>query len=314
MTKLRIAFFGTPDFAVTSLQRIVESGYQVVGVFTAPDKPSGRGRQIQFSEVKRYALEMGLPVYQPEKLKNPDFTAFYKSLNIDIAVVVAFRMLPELIWSAPSIGTINLHASLLPQYRGAAPINWAIINGETETGVTTFFINGEIDKGDILFQEKCAILPEDNFGTLYNKLKKMGADLIIYTLQQIEGGQYTKIEQEFSAQDKMAPKIEKDILEIKDFSSCLGLHNLIRGLIPVYRPYFTYRNMKYIIRSGYGELADVQNGKMGSVLSNNKDYVKLICTNGYYFITEIQPEGKRPMDIKSFLNGYGDQLIDSVPR
>ena len=308
--KLRIAFFGTPDFAVATLAKIVEAGYLVIGVFTAPDKPAGRGMQIQYSDVKKYALEHNLPIYQPEKLKHPDFVELYKSLEIDLAIVVAFRMMPEVVWSAPKIGTLNLHGSLLPNYRGAAPINWALINGETETGVTTFFINNEIDKGAILFQSKCVIEEEDNFGTLYDKLKKIGADLVLQTIESIEKNEYHPNEQNFSPSDKLAPKIDKDLLLIEHYDSCIRIHNLVRGLIPVYKPYFIYRDTKFIIKKGYAEKCD-HNETPNSVLSNNKDYVKLVCQDGFYFITEIQPEAKKAMDIKSFLNGYKFDAADT---
>lgn len=233
---MRIAFFGTPDFAVASLQYIVEENWNVVAVITAPDKPSGRGQQLTFSDVKKYALSNHLPLYQPEKLKSEEFVQLYKSLNIDLAVVVAFRMMPEVIWNAPKIGTFNLHGSLLPQYRGAAPINWAIINGEKETGVTTFFINHEIDKGDILFQEKCPILLEDDFGSLYNKLKMIGAKLVVKTIESIQINEYTTFKQVFTSDDKPAPKIDKEILEIKKFDSCIEIFDFVRGLNPVYKP------------------------------------------------------------------------------
>lgn len=300
--KLRIAFFGTPDFAVASLAKIVETGHNIVGVFTAPDKPSGRGMQLSISDVKKYALEHDLPIFQPEKLKNPDFIEEYKRLNVDLAIVVAFRMMPEVIWAAPKIGTFNLHGSLLPNYRGAAPINWALINGEKETGVTTFFINSEIDKGDILFQTKCEIESEDNFGTLYNKLKEIGANLVVQTIERIEKGDYSTQKQDFKPTDKPAPKINKDLLEIKDFSDCIKIENLVRGLIPVYKPWFTYKDIKYIIKNGYAESCEIE--PSANLLStDNKSYLKIACTNGYYCITEIQTEGKKAMDIKSFLNG-----------
>lgn len=299
---MRIAFFGTPDFAVASLKNIVEHGYEVVGVFTAPDKPSGRGQQLSISEVKRYAIAQNLSVYQPEKLKNSNFVAFYQSLQIDIAVVVAYRMMPEVIWSAPRIGTFNLHGSLLPQYRGAAPINWAIINGETQTGVTSFFINSEIDKGDILFQKTCEIEPQDNFGTLYDKLKVLGAELVIYTLERIQEGNYVTEKQNFLPTDKSAPKIEKDILEIKDYSSCIKIHNLIRGLSPVYKPYFIHKDKKYIVKSGV-YILDSTSETIGNILTDEKSYLRLVCADGYYNILEIQAEGKKAMDIRSFLNG-----------
>lgn len=300
--KLRIAFFGTPDFAVASLKKILEMGWNVVAVITAPDKPSGRGQQLSVSEVKKYALDQHLNIYQPEKLKSPDFVELYKSLNIDLAVVVAFRMMPEVIWAAPRIGTINLHGSLLPNYRGAAPINWAIINGEKETGVTTFFINHEIDKGDLLFQKTCKIEDSDNFGTLYTKLKEIGADLLHETLVRIEEGNYQSSKQEFKPSDKAAPKIDKDILEIKDFQSSEAIHNLVRGLIPVYKPFFTYKDKKYIVKNGSYTL-EPHSENLGEIITDNSTFLKIICSNGYYWVSEIQAEGKKPMDIKSFFNG-----------
>jgi methionyl-tRNA formyltransferase len=302
MKDLRIAFFGTPDFATASLKRLVEDGWNIAAVITAPDKPSGRGQQLNISDVKRYALEVNLPIYQPEKLKATDFIELYRSLNIDLAVVVAFRMMPEVIWAMPSIGTINLHGSLLPNYRGAAPINWAIIHGEKETGVTTFFINQEIDKGDILFQEKCKIEDSDDFGSLYNKLKEIGASLLIDTLTKIEKGDYKSSPQEFKPTDKSAPKIDKDILEIKDYTSCESIHNRVRGLIPVYKPFFMYRDKKYIVKKGHCSLEEVQE-RSSELITDNSSFLKLACNNGYYWVTEIQAEGKKPMDIKSFFNG-----------
>jgi methionyl-tRNA formyltransferase len=304
--KLRIAFFGTPDFAVVSLAKIVESGYNVVGVFTAPDKPSGRGMQLSISDVKKYALEQNLAIYQPEKLKNPEFIELYKNLNVDLAIVVAFRMMPEVIWAMPKIGTFNLHGSLLPNYRGAAPINWALINGEKETGVTTFFINSEIDKGDILFQSKCDIETNDNFGTLYNKLKEIGANLVVQTIEKIKSGDFSTQKQDFKPTDKPAPKIDKDLLEIKFFGDCIQIENLVRGLIPVYKPWFTYKGIKYIIKNGYAEFQGeniLNSDNSDHISTDNKSYLKIVCNNGFYCITEIQAEGKKPMDIKSFLNG-----------
>jgi methionyl-tRNA formyltransferase len=299
---LRIAFFGTPDFAVASLKKIVENDWNVVAVITAPDKPSGRGQQLSISDVKKYALEKNLTIYQPEKMKSPDFVELYRSLEIDLAVVVAFRMMPEVLWSAPKIGTINLHGSLLPNYRGAAPINWAIINGEQETGVTTFFINHEIDKGDILFQSKCKIEKSDDFGSLYGKLKEIGADLLLETLEKIEEGNYHSVKQDFKPTDKSAPKIDKEILEIKDFHSSEAIHNLVRGLIPVYKPFFMYEDKKYIVKNGSFSIEAIDE-KPGEIITDNSSFLKIACNNGYYWISEIQAEGKKPMDIKSFLNG-----------
>lgn len=299
---LRIAFFGTPDFAVVSLKKIVENGWNLVAVITAPDKPSGRGQQLSISDVKKYALEQNLTIYQPERMKSSDFVELYRSLEIDLAVVVAFRMMPEVIWSAPKIGTINLHGSLLPNYRGAAPINWAIINGEKETGVTTFFINHEIDKGDILFQKTCKIEESDDFGTLYSKLKVIGADLLNETLVSIEAGNYQSTKQEFKPNFKSAPKIDKEILEIRDFHSSEAIHNLVRGLIPVYKPFFIHKNKKYIVKNGSFSL-EATDEMPGEIITDNSSFLKIACNNGYYWISEIQAEGKKPMDIKSFLNG-----------
>lgn len=304
--KFRIAFFGTPDFAVASLQKIVEGGFNVVAVITAPDKPSGRGQQLSISDVKKYSLATNLDIYQPEKLKDPDFVNQYQSLEIDLAIVVAFRMMPEVIWSAPKIGTFNLHGSLLPNYRGAAPINWALINGEKETGVTTFFINSKIDEGEILFQERYKIKDEDNFGSVYNELKDIGASLVLKTIIELEKGPIKTSPQSFTEVDHLAPKIEKEILEITDFSSGENLHNLLRGLWPVYKPYFIYNDKKYIIKSGHfqkSELRDMNPISKAQIYTDSKSYLKLICQDGLYNILEIQAEGKKPMDIRSFFNG-----------
>ena len=302
MKNLKIAFFGTPDFAVASLKKIVENGWNVVAVITAPDKPNGRGQQLSISDVKKYALEKNLTIFQPDKMKSTDFIDLYRSLNIDLAVVVAFRMMPEVIWSAPRIGTINLHGSLLPNYRGAAPINWAIINGEKETGVTTFFINHEIDRGDLLFQRTCKIEDSDDFGTLYSKLKEIGADLLNETLVSIEAGKYQSTKQEFKPSYKSAPKMDKEILEIKDFTSSESIHNLVRGLIPVYKPFFIYKDKKYIVKNGRFSLETVSE-KLGEILTDNSSFLKIACNNGYYRVSEIQAEGKKSLDIKSFFNG-----------
>lgn len=299
---MRIAFFGTPDFATESLKRLVENQKNIVAVITAPDKPSGRGLQMNESDVKKYAVSQNLNILQPEKMKSAEFVEQYKSLNIDVAVVVAFRMMPEIIWSMPTHGTFNLHGSLLPNYRGAAPINWALINGEKETGVTTFFINSEIDKGDLIYQSKIEIKKEDNFGTLYSKLKVIGADLVLKTIEDLEKGLVNSFPQNFSAEDKPAPKIEKELLHIQDFSSCIKIENLIRGLIPVYKPYFIYKDKKYIIKNGYTEIdADISNSDL--ISTDEKSYLKLNCSDGFFHITAIQPEGKKEMDIVSFFNG-----------
>jgi len=299
---MRIAFFGTPDFATESLKRLVENNKNIVAVITAPDKPSGRGLQMNESDVKKYALSQGLHILQPEKMKAAEFVEQYRSLQIDVAVVVAFRMMPEIIWSMPTHGTFNLHGSLLPNYRGAAPINWALINGEKETGVTTFFINSEIDKGDLIYQSKLDIQKEDNFGTLYAKLKVIGADLVLKTIEDLEKGLVHSMPQKFSVEDKPAPKIDKELLHIQNFESCTNIENLVRGLIPAYKPFFTYKDKKYIIKNGYAEINDSASTK-DLISTDEKTYLKLNCEDGFYHITAIQPEGKKEMDIVSFFNG-----------
>lgn len=299
---MRIAFFGTPDFATESLKRLVENHKNVVAVITAPDKPSGRGLQMNESDVKKYALSQQLTILQPDKMKAPEFVEQYRSLNIDVAVVVAFRMMPEIIWSMPTHGTFNLHGSLLPNYRGAAPINWALINGEKETGVTTFFINSEIDKGDLIYQSKIDIQKEDNFGTLYSKLKVIGADLVLKTIEDLEKSTVNALPQQFSSNDKPAPKIDKELLHIQNFKSCTNIENLVRGLIPVYKPYFTYKDKKYIIKNGYAEISNTTKSS-DLITSDEKTFLKLNCNDGFFHITAIQPEGKKEMDIVSFFNG-----------
>ncbi|MFN3316928.1 MAG: methionyl-tRNA formyltransferase, partial [Raineya sp.] len=227
---MRIIFMGTPEFAVPSLQVLVENGYNIVGVVTAPDKPAGRGKQMQVSEVKQYALSQNLPILQPEKLKSPDFLAELQALKADLQVVVAFRMLPEVVWAMPPIGTFNLHASLLPKYRGAAPINWAIINGETETGVTTFFLQHEIDTGNIIFQEKEPISPTDTAGSLYQRLMHKGAKLVLKTVQTIEKGDVQTFPQ--VGEITHAPKIFRETCQIDWNKTSTEIYNFVRGLAP----------------------------------------------------------------------------------
>jgi methionyl-tRNA formyltransferase len=254
------------------------------------------------SDVKKYALSQHLTILQPEKMKAAEFVEQYRSLQIDVAVVVAFRMMPEIIWSMPTHGTFNLHGSLLPNYRGAAPINWALIHGEKETGVTTFFINSEIDKGDLIYQSKIDIQKEDNFGTLYSKLKVIGADLVLKTIEDLEKGIVNTFPQQFSTNDKPAPKIDKEILHIHNFESCTNIENLVRGLIPVYKPYFTYKDKKYIIKNGFAENTSTTNSSE-LITTDEKTFLKLNCNDGFFHITAIQPEGKKEMDIVSFFNG-----------
>ena len=231
---LRIVFMGTPEFAVASLRRLVEEGYNVVAVVTTPDKPAGRGQKLHESDVKVAARELGLPILQPEKLRSEEFVSAMQELRPDLGIVIAFRMLPEVIWAMPRLGTFNLHASLLPQYRGAAPINWAIINGETETGITTFLLNHEIDKGAIINQLSMPILPEDNIGTMYDKLMVAGCDLVVDTVEKIASGNYTPIEQMHIDEStlKPAPKIFKEDCRIDWSWSGERIVNFVRGLSP----------------------------------------------------------------------------------
>jgi methionyl-tRNA formyltransferase len=299
---MRIAFFGTPDFAVSSLKKLVENKKNIVAVITAPDKPSGRGLQLQSSEVKQYAESQNLNILQPTNLKSEVFLKEFEALQVDIAVVVAFRMMPEVLWSLPKYGTFNLHGSLLPKYRGAAPINWAIINGEKETGVTTFFINTKIDTGELILQDRCEIKDSDDFGTLYNQLKEMGATLVLKTIDAVEKQTIKTIPQDLDAPQPLAPKIDKDLLHIQNFESAEQIFNLVRGLNPVYKPYFTYNDKKYIIKKGYVIIDEVDNSN-DLISTDHKTYLYLNCKKGMYAITEIQAEGKKSMDIVSFFNG-----------
>lgn len=303
--ELRIVFFGTPDFAVASLNALVEAGANVVAVVTAPDKPAGRGQQLKPSAVKEYALSKELPVLQPEKLKNPEFIEELKSYKADLQVVVAFRMLPEMVWDMPPMGTINVHASLLPQYRGAAPINWAIINGETETGVTTFKLKHEIDTGNILMQDRVAILPEDNIGTLYEKLMKAGGELLVKTVKGFADGSLKELPQQeaITAELKHAPKIFKEDTRIDWNKPVVEIHNLIRGMSPVPAA-FTMMGDKFLkIYGSHYEL--VEHGKVpGNHETDGKTYFRFAAKDGWLYADDIQQEGKKRMDIKSFLAGY----------
>ena len=296
---------GTPEFAVASLEALIDAGSQIVGVVTAPDKPAGRGQKLSESAVKKFAVENGLKVLQPVKLKDPNFLAELKALNADLQVIVAFRMLPEAVWSMPPKGTINLHASLLPQYRGAAPINWAIINGEPESGVTTFFLKQEIDTGDILFVEKITIADDVTAGEYHDRLMNKGAGLLVKTVKAIESGRYTEQPQEQLAEGqelKHAPKIFKEDCRI-DWNHTVGqVYNLIRGLSP-HPAAFTELNGKTIkIYQATKETTEPQHTP-GQYDTDNKTYLKFACNNGYIQLTDIQLEGKKRMGIEDFLRG-----------
>jgi methionyl-tRNA formyltransferase len=304
---LRIVFMGTPEFAVASLDALVDADCNIVGVVTAPDKPAGRGLKIHESAVKKYAVENGLKVLQPEKLKNPQFLEELKSLNADLQVVVAFRMLPEAVWNIPPTGTINVHASLLPQYRGAAPINWAIINGEKETGVTTFKLKHEIDTGDILLQERTLIGENETAGELYDKLKGLGAQVLVKTIQGLADGTLKETPQSaISSQQstiKHAPKIFTETCRIDWSKPVDEVHNLIRGLSS-FPGAFTYLNDKLlkIYRSEREHKKPTISA--GQFETDGKTFLKYACADGSILIKELQLEGKKKMNVEDFLRGY----------
>jgi len=289
---MKIVFMGTPDFAVASLNALVEAGFDVVGVVTAADKPAGRGQKLHESAVKQYAVSKGIKVLQPLKLKDPLFIDELKSLNADLQVVVAFRMLPEMVWNMPAKGTINLHASLLPQYRGAAPINHAIINGEKESGVTTFFLKHEIDTGDVIFSESVSINNDDTAGDLHDKLMNVGAGLLVKTVKAIEAGNYTEQPQPKSDELKHAPKIFKEHCLIDWNLSGDKIYNLIRGLSP-YPTAFTKLNDK-TLKVFKAEFEEKEPGiSPGSFLSDGKTYLKFAARDGFIKFTDLQYEGKK---------------------
>jgi len=309
---MRIVFMGTPDFAVESLKILVENNYNVVGVVTMPDKPAGRGHKIQFSPVKQYALENNLPVLQPEKLKSEIFLTNLRSLSADVQVVVAFRMLPEVVWNMPRYGTFNLHASLLPQYRGAAPINYAIINGEVETGATTFFLTHEIDTGKIILQEKIAISETDNAGTIHDKLMVMGAGMVRKTIDLLIAGKTDAVDQEqFITNDtvlKAAPKIFKENCLINTNDTVENVYNFVRGL----SPYPTARidvelagqteKIQLKVFETQKEIVS-HNIVTGTIVTDNKSYLKVALSNGFIHLSSIQAPGKKRMSIGEFLRG-----------
>jgi len=311
--QIRIVFMGTPDFAVESLKALVTNGYQVVGVITAPDKPAGRGRQLSESAVKKYAVENGLHVLQPEKLKNPEFIAELESLKADLQVVVAFRMLPEMVWNMPPLGTFNLHASLLPQYRGAAPLNWAVINGETETGVTTFLLSHEIDTGQIIFQEKVTIAENDTVGDLHDRMMEIGANLVLKTVDAITDGKVEAIDQaqliEKQNVIKPAPKIFKEDCRIDWSRDTESVRNLIRGLSPYPTAWTELEHPgkdEILTAKIFSAIRD--NGSLpaapGILLTDGKKFLKIACVDGWLSITDIQLSGKKRMKIDELLRGF----------
>ena len=308
--KIRIAYFGTPEFAASQLEAIIQAGYEVAVVVTMPDKPAGRGRKIQYSDVKKTALEHGLPLLQPEKLKDPLFLEQLASYQANLFIVVAFRMLPAVVWQMPELGTFNLHASLLPQYRGAAPINFAIINGETVTGLTTFFLNEEIDKGAIILQEKVSIRPNETAGELHDELMLLGNKVVVDTIKSIETGEVHALSQEELAEDqtlKPAPKITKEFCNIDWSQNCQTVYNHIRGLSP-------YPAAHTQLVSEDGEIIDLKvyssdiepchpGFPFGSVVTDNKKYLKIALTDGFIHLTVVQQAGKKAMPVDDFLRG-----------
>ena len=301
---------GTPEFAVASLKRLVEEGYNIVAVVTTPDKPAGRGQRMHESDVKVAARELGLPILQPEKLRAPEFVQAMEELRPDLGIVIAFRMLPEVIWAMPRYGTFNLHASLLPQYRGAAPINWAIINGEKETGITTFLLNHEIDKGAIIGQRKMPILAEDNIGTMYDKLMTEGCDLVVETVEKIATQDFTPIEQMHidEATLKPAPKIFKEDCKIDWSWEGERIVNFVRGLSPypaAWTPMYLNGEEK-----GSAKIFEVRfspnkgNGNVGEIISDGKEQIAVVCSDGLIEIRSMQMAGKKRMSNKELLLGF----------
>ncbi|MGZ8517646.1 MAG: methionyl-tRNA formyltransferase [Chitinophagaceae bacterium] len=306
---LRIVFMGTPEFAVASLDALVKAGYNIAGVVTAPDKPAGRGMKMTESAVKKYAVEHNFKILQPEKLKNPDFLEELKSLQADLQIVVAFRMLPEPVWNMPRMGSVNLHGSLLPQYRGAAPINWAVINGEKETGVTTFKLKHEIDTGDILLQESFPIGENETAGEVHDRMKEIGAQVLVKTVMALVDGSLKETPQvnvpggDRQTQLKHAPKIFTDTCKIDFTKPTEEVHNLIRGLSP-FPGAFTELNGKMLkIYRSEKEITQVTIPH-GFHETDGKAFLKFSCSDGYIHVKELQLEGKKKMSVEEFLRGY----------
>ncbi|UOQ64887.1 methionyl-tRNA formyltransferase [Hymenobacter volaticus] len=312
---LRIIFMGTPEFAVPTLESLLTwPGCEVVAVVTAPDKPAGRGRQLAESAVKQAAERHGLPVLQPTNLKSPEFQAELKSYAADLQVVVAFRMLPEAVWNMPPRGSINIHASLLPQYRGAAPINWALIHGETETGVTSFFLRHEIDTGDLIFQDVVPITPDDDFGTLYEKLKTTGAALTLRTVQAIAAGSAPSLPQAESDTLRAAPKIQKETGRLDFAQPATALANLVRGLSPIPTAFTQLpdgRTLKVFKAQPFDdeEASGPDTSGIGRWYTDGRTYLRVQTANGLLDLLDVQLEGKKRMLIADFLRGFNIELL-----
>jgi len=313
--EIRIVFMGTPDFAVESLKALVENGYRVVGVITSPDKPAGRGRQLSESAIKKYAIQQNLKILQPEKLKNTEFIAELESLKADLQIVVAFRMLPEIVWTMPSLGTFNLHASLLPQYRGAAPLNWAIINGETETGATTFLLSHEIDTGRIIFQEKLNIGDNETVGDLHDRMMEIGANLVLKTVDAIVEDKIKPVEQDElidqTVRIKQAPKIFKEDCRIDWTRDRESVRNLVRGLSPYPAAWTELEHPdKAEVLTAKIFAVTRENSSMpaapGTLQTDGKKFLKIACTDGWLSVTDIQLSGKKRMKTDELLRGFHD--------
>lgn len=319
---IRIVFMGTPDFAVPTLDSLVKGGYNVVGVITMPDKPAGRGHKVQYSPVKQYAIEHDLPLLQPEKLKEEVFLATLREWRADLQIVVAFRMLPEVVWAMPRMGTFNLHAALLPQYRGAAPLNWAVINGDKVTGATTFFLDHQIDTGRIILKEPMEIGDEENVGSVHDRLMEMGKGLVCRTVDLLvnaEGdvSRIPTIDQETLIQDleastgikelRPAPKIFKETCELHYECTVRQLHNLVRGLSPYPAAWTTIGELSpvkvfrtSIVQEGVAQSEEA----VGHVATDNKSFIHVTCSDGVLALEELQLPGKKRMDVRALLNGF----------
>ncbi|WP_298366468.1 methionyl-tRNA formyltransferase [uncultured Lutibacter sp.] len=305
MRDLRIVFMGTPEFAVATLDELIKAKFNIVGVITAPDKPAGRGRKLNESPVKQYAVKHNLNILQPTNLKNEDFLSELKSLNANLQIVVAFRMLPKIVWQMPKFGTFNLHASLLPNYRGAAPINWAIINGEKKTGVSTFFIDEKIDTGNIILQEEIEIGTHEILGELYEKLMTIGSHLVVKTVKLIEKGNVKTIKQP-EIEEKPAPKIFTETCKINWNKKTTSIYNLIRGLNPYPAAWSTLINNEDKIKVKLFDckpIIEKHTLKPGTVVTS-KNEIKVATIDGYIFIESLQLSGKRKMNTKDLLNGF----------
>jgi methionyl-tRNA formyltransferase len=309
---IRIVFMGTPEFAVESLKALFEGGYTVVAVITSPDRPSGRGQKISESPVKLYAREKGIAVLQPEKLKNPEFLSALSDLKADLQIVVAFRMLPEAVWNMPPLGTFNLHASLLPQYRGAAPLNRAIMNGEQTTGITTFLLSHEIDTGRILFREETPIASHETVGDLHDRLMVAGSKLVLKTVDALAAGTVSPMDQEEVLPEphdiRHAPKLFREDMKIDWNKSADSVRNLIRGLSPYPAAWTTLVNRatgeKLELKVYYAELLEGNPVSPGTLRSDGKNYIKVACSDGWLSITDLRLEGKKRMNAGEFLRGF----------